>query len=198
MPIFRLLPFLLFLSACVTVNVYFPAEAAESAARVFTRDVYGEPDGAPAAPGDAAPAPAPAEPARGTEPQSLLDWIITPASAQEPNLDLSSPAIEALKSAMSARYPGLAAYYQSGAIGIGGDGMLKLRDPAAVPLAGRNELNALLGQENRQREELYREIAAANDHPEWEPQIRAIWARQWIANAPGGTWFENGGQWQQK
>ena len=36
--------FSLMLSACVTINIYFPAAAAEDAARVIVRDVYSEED----------------------------------------------------------------------------------------------------------------------------------------------------------
>jgi len=199
MKLLRLLPLLL-CTACVTVNVYFPAEAAESAARVFTREVYGT-EGKPAArPAPSAPDAVEPEttPSPGVSPQSTLDWLITPAAAQTPNLDLSSPAIVALRAAMAARHPALAPHYASGAVGIGADGLLVLRDPAAVALAARNEVNLLIGQENRQRAELYREIANANGHPEWEPQIRQIWASQWVANAPAGTWFQQGGQWARK
>jgi len=199
MKLLRLLPLFL-VAACVTVNVYFPAEAAEAAARVFTREVYGEeapplPEPAPTAPDARRPEPGPAP---ATTPQSSLDWLITPARAQSPNLDLSSPAINALKAAMAARHASLAPHYASGAVGIGADGLLVLRDLATVPLAARNEVNLLIGQENRQRGELYREIAIANGHPEWEPQIRQIWAGQWVANAPAGTWYERGGQWTRK
>jgi uncharacterized protein len=197
MKLIRMLPLLL-LTACVTVNVYFPAEAAESAARVFTRDVYGEDPApaTPAAPATGAPPADEAAPAPG--PQSVLDWLITPARAQSPNLNLSSPAISAIKAAMAARHPALAPHYASGAVGIGADGLLVLKDPAAVALSARNEVNLLIGQENRQRAELYREIALANGHPEWEAQIRQIWAGQWVANAPGGTWYQQGGQWLRK
>ncbi len=199
MKLLRLLPLLL-CTACVTVNVYFPAEAAESAARVFTREVYGTEGNPPVRPAPSAPDAVEPEttPAPGASPRSSLDWLIAPAAAQTPNLDLSSPAIAALRAAMAARHPALAPHYASGAVGIGADGLLVLRDPAAVPLAARNEVNLLIGQENRQRAELYREIANANGHPEWEPQIRQIWAKQWVANAPGGTWFQQGGQWARK
>lgn len=195
----RILPLLLTLVACVTVNVYFPAEAAESAARIFTRDVYGPtaPAKEPSTPPASEPAPEP-EGAKPKPSSSLLDWLITPAQAQAPDLDLDSPAIAALKSAMAARNQALQPHYRSGAIGITGDGLLTLHDPAAVPLAARNQVNGLIAEENSQRTELYREVALANGHPEWEPQIRAIWAEQWIANAPGGTWFQAGGQWRQK
>ena len=54
-------------------------------------------------------------------------------------------------------------------------------------------------QENRDRSALYAEIARANGHPEWEPDIRQIFARRWIDNAPRGWWYmDAGGNWTQK
>lgn len=187
------------LISCVTVNVYFPAQAAEAAAEKFTRDVYG------AKPGTAPEAPPPE-----TEPNSdagapqpgyaerLFDLVIPAAHAQQPDLNLSTPAIKALKGAMQARHKSLAPHYVSGAIGIGANGLLSVRDAAAIPLAARNSVNALVADENRDRAALYNEIAKANGHPEWVNDIRAIWARQWVSNAPGGYWYQDGSGWKQK
>ncbi len=52
--------------------------------------------------------------------------------------------------------------------------------------------------ENADRNRLYKEIAKANAHPEWEKDIRQIFAERWIGNAPGGWWFQSGGKWLQK
>jgi len=57
----------------------------------------------------------------------------------------------------------------------------------------------LVSKENRDRVALYREIATANDHPEWEAEIREIFARRWVDNARSGWWYMNkSGSWQQK
>ena len=46
---------------------------------------------------------------------------------------------------------------------------------------------------------VYREIAVANGHPEWEQQIRETFARQWVSSARGGWWYQDaGGAWKQK
>ena len=57
-----LLGMLMFLAACVTINVYFPSAAAEQAADRIIRGVYGEETGKP----DTAPAQKPG-------PDSLLE-----------------------------------------------------------------------------------------------------------------------------
>jgi len=61
----------LLLSACVTINIYFPAAAAEEAARVIVRDVLKS--------GDQAPQPAPQE-KQGAPDQSSVqppDFVLT-------------------------------------------------------------------------------------------------------------------------
>ena len=185
---------ILFAAACVTINVYFPAEAAEKAADRIIRDVYGE------------------QPAVPDEPQSfnrqqrmpgyhglaLLDWLIAPAHA-EADISVDTPAIRQLKAGMEQRHKKLAPYYDSGAVGITQNGQLEIRDQKLVPLKERQAVKQLVSKENRDRVALYREIATANDHPEWEAEIREIFARRWVDNARSGWWYMNkSGSWQQK
>jgi uncharacterized protein YdbL (DUF1318 family) len=187
---------LLFVAACVTINVYFPAEAAVKAADRIILDVYGEQPAAPVAP---------------VEPQSrlhsnegrftrhvLLDWFISPANA-EADLSVNTPAIQQLTASMEARHKQLAPYYTSGAIGMTRDGEVTLRDQKLVPLKDRNAVKSLLSKENDDRSALYREIASVNGHPEWEPDIRNTFAKRWVSNAPAGWWYMNTqGSWVQK
>ena len=68
-----------------------------------------------------------------------------------------------------------------------------------MPLAERNAVRKLVADENSDRNALYREIAAANGHPEWESDIRGTFAQRWIAKARSGWWYRNaGGQWVRK
>lgn len=188
------------LCACVTVNVYFPAAAAERAADRLIRDIYGDDAGDGAAPAADEPearrsdASFPAQLFAGT-----LDFLIAPAAAQQPDIDVSTPAIQALKSAMASRHRALAPYYDSGAIGMTGQGTLDLRDASEVPLKERNQVKRLINDENADRARLYAEIARANGHPEWERDIRSIFASRWVGNAPRGWWYQSGsGAWTQK
>ena len=189
-----LLP-VLFAAACVTINVYFPVEAAEKAADRIILDVYGE------------------QPDKAAEPQSmravdllpaqlaasLLDWIIPPAHAGGADLSVDSPAIRQLKADMESRHRKLAPYYDSGAIGMTRNGEIEVRDQKLVPLKDRNPVKQLVARENIDRGALYAEIARANGHPEWEADIRQTFARRWVDNAPGGWWYMGkSGDWQQK
>jgi uncharacterized protein YdbL (DUF1318 family) len=190
---------LLFVAACVTINVYFPAEAAVKAADRIILDVYGEQPAAPVAP--VAP----------VEPQSrlpyneapfpghvLLDWFISPAHA-EADISVNTPAIQQLRDSMEARHKQLAPYYTSGAIGMTTDGDITLRDQKLVPLQERNTVKGLVSKENSDRSALYKEIAKANGHPEWEADIRSTFAKRWVSNAPAGWWYmDKQGAWKQK
>jgi uncharacterized protein YdbL (DUF1318 family) len=56
-----------------------------------------------------------------------------------------------------------------------------------------------VADENRDRNSLYREIARANGHAEWEPQIRATFAKGWIERAHAGWYYQDAsGAWQRK
>jgi uncharacterized protein YdbL (DUF1318 family) len=188
---------LLVATACVTINVYFPAEAAERAADRIIRDVYGEDTDTKAEP--AGPQswnhypPAVASPGL-----AWLDWLITPAHA-EADISVNTPAIRKLEASMEARHRKLSPYYASGAVGMTGDGQISIHNQKQIPLQERNSVKTLVSQENRDRSALYAEIARANGHPEWESDIRQTFARRWVGNAPRGWWYKDaGGNWKQK
>ncbi|MBK7665393.1 MAG: YdbL family protein [Sterolibacteriaceae bacterium] len=130
----------------------------------------------------------------------LLAPLLSPLpAAAQGNLEINTPAITALKNAMQARHGQLAPYYASGAVGVARDGSIALRDANAVPLAQRQAVSGLVAAENGDRGALYREIARANGHPEWEAEVRNTFAQRWADKAQGG-WFVQGasGQWARK
>lgn len=115
------------------------------------------------------------------------------------DIEINSPAIAALKSSMQSRHGQLASHYASGAVGLTRDGMVALRDANAVPLAQRQAVNSLVAAENQDRNALYREIARANNHPEWENEIRSTFAGRWADKAQSGWWYQNAsGAWAKK
>jgi uncharacterized protein YdbL (DUF1318 family) len=205
------LPFaaaLLVLSACVTINVYFPAAEAREAAGRFIDEVIGE-DGRPVPPGGggmAQHAPQDAPRATGTrfaaprfDPLVLLG--IAPAHAQSrPDITLETRQIQSLKAQMAARFDStLRAHFDSGALGFTRDGLITVRDAGKLGLRDRVEVNEAVAADNRDRRAVYREVAVANGHPEWEAQIRDVFAEQWIARARSGWWYQDaGGNWRQK
>ena len=128
----------------------------------------------------------------------FLDWLVAPAHASA-NINIQSPAIKALRASMESRFTKLKPFYNNGSVGMTNGGLIKVRDLNAVSLRDRKTVTTLVAEENRDRDALYTEIARANGHPEWEPDIRKTFAARWIANAPAGWWYQNaGGQWQQK
>jgi len=190
--------FVLGLAACVTINVYFPAAAAEKAADRIIEDIWGP---------DTAPKPAGNEQsstergARGVMVAALqgaIDLVIPVAQAQA-DIDISSPAIRALTASMKTRAGELEALFSSGAIGLTSDGLVEIRDANAVPLADRNKVRKLVSDDNADRNALYREIATANSKPEWEADIRSTFAERWIANARAGWYYKTkAGAWTRK
>jgi uncharacterized protein len=188
-------------SACVTIHIYFPAAAAEEAARIIVRDVLEIQEPPASVPGTATEptsrgiAPAPALTALAW----ALDRLVPPAAAQTPNLRVETPVTSRLQASMRARNATLAPHFRSGAIGFGNDGFVAIRDLSAVPLRDRAEVQRLVREENADRSALYREIARANDRPDWEANIRETFARVWVDEAPAGYWYQDtGGNWRQK
>jgi uncharacterized protein YdbL (DUF1318 family) len=195
----------LMLSACVTINIYFPAAAAEKVADEIIKDIQ-----------DNSPPPSqqkssPEE--QGTVPKSersdfglsfyksidtAISLVISSAQAAEANLSIDSPEIRQRTASMEKRFASLQGFYTSGAIGIKSDGLLIVRDAASVPLKDRNQVNKLVAAENADRLALYQAIANANGHPEWVTQIKATFASRWVSNARSGWWYQSAGTWKQK
>jgi uncharacterized protein YdbL (DUF1318 family) len=114
------------------------------------------------------------------------------------DLEVNTPAISAIKNSMQARHGQLAAHYASGAIGLTKDGLIAIHDASAVPLKDRGTLNGAVAAENADRNKLYKEIATANGHPEWQAEIQSTFASRWIDKAQGGWWVQGAGGWVKK
>jgi uncharacterized protein len=210
----RLIPFKLLilglLAACVTVNVYFPAAAAEQAADRIIDTVTSQPGGTKPNNNETAPAKTPPNsrltpnadrPVLLAAAGSLLNLLIPAAEAQaSPNLDVSDPQIRAITASMQQRFGDMKKYFDSGVIGLTADGQVAIRDQNAVPLAERAVVARLVSEDNRDRATLYGELARANKHPEWEADIRRTFARRWVERGaqPGWYYQDSSGKWMQK
>ena len=185
------------LAACVTINVYFPAAEAQQAAAEFVDKVIGNDAAMPAPP-----------PPPGKSPSAFLQHrfnplslLISDAQAQETvDITIHTPAIQAIQDRMTTRFQSdLQAHFDAGALGFGNDGLIVVRDASKVGLKDRVGLNQSVADDIRDRKAVYREVAVANGHPEWEAQIRETFARQWVASAHKGWWYQAaGGAWKQK
>lgn len=183
-----------FTSACVTVNIYFPAAAVERAADQIVKETWG---GA-------------AEPAKNVPPPQSRNWqplsqmvsfdFLSAAHAQEADINVSNPAIRALKDSIKQRSEAIRPYMDRGNVGIAQDGLLAIRNTDGVSLKERAEINQLVDAENRDRESLYAEIAKANNIARDSiPKIKSIFAKSWIDQARAGWWIQDGsGNWRRK
>ena len=191
----------LLIAACVTINVYFPAAAADKAADQVIKDITGA---------SATPPTGYFVPARADEPNFLvaalgatLDALVPAAQAQGAEaLNVSSPAITRITASMGQRFGELRKFFESGAIGLTKDGNIDVRDLNAVGLADRATAKRLVSEDNADRAQLYAEIAKANNHPEWEADIRKSFAKRWVLSPdgaqPGWYYQDDGGAWKQK
>jgi len=196
------------LTACVTINVYFPAAEAKEAAKEFVEKVIGdeaktqeakpnEGDGGGMAGWRRVPAENIAL-ARRIDLFSLVG-IGTAHAQSQPDITIKTPAIQAIQARMAARFDSkLRAGFDAGALGFASDGTVVVRDAAKLALKDRVAVNQAVADDNRDRKAVYREVAVANGHPEWEGQIREVFARQWVASARSGWWYQSGGSWKQK
>jgi uncharacterized protein len=180
-----------FVSACVTVNIYFPAAAVERAADQIVKETWGEPEKTPAKPQSRA-----FEVPFGI---ASFRWV-SEAQAQEADINVSNPAIRAVKASIKTRSDVIKPFMDRGNIGIGQDGLLAARNTDGLNLKDRAEVKQLIDAENRDRETLYAEIAKANNiSTESIPKIKAIFAKSWIEQARPGWWIQDSqGNWKRK
>lgn len=190
---------MLVLSACVTINVYFPAAEAREAAKEFVEKVIGE-EVQPTTPKPDGGGMAVIQKVFPMRLDPLMLIGIAPAYAQDqPNFNIQTPAIQAIQARMENRFnSALRAHFDSGALGFGSNGLIIVRDASKLELKDRVTVNAAVADDNRDRNAVYREAAVANGRPEWESQIRDAFAKEWIANARPGWWYQSGGAWKQK
>jgi uncharacterized protein YdbL (DUF1318 family) len=207
-----LMAFALFglLAACVTINIYFPAAAAEKVADEIIEEIQNNNlnirkttpeaddlfDDTPANEDD--PFSKNQHGVVETIVYALLNTLVSEAHAGEADLNADSVEVRKLKTSMRARYSVLKEFYANGSVGVQNDGFLAVRNPGKIALAMRNQVKQLVGAENNDRRALYQSIADANGHPEWAQQIQQTFARRWIAKAQSGWWYNDGSGWKQR
>lgn len=159
--------------ACVTINIYFPAEKVESVAGEIVKDIRGQEGGEP----EAVPR---------KEPESSLreSWfarfsVVGSVWAEEVTV-VSNPAIRALKESMKNRYSLLRPFYQKDAIQEGDDGFLVQTGSGEMGLKEKRDLNTLVQAENADRRRLYQEVGKALGIDSSQvDRIGSIFAREW-------------------
>lgn len=179
----------LLLGSCVTINIYFPAAAVEKAADRIIRETWGSgaegDEGTPREQG-------PQGRLRPGGARLAVHLGAAPAAAEDVDINVSTPAIRALKESMRQRSASLKPYLDRGVIGISNAGLLTVRNPGSLNLQEKASVTRGVDAENGDREALYREIAAANKFDASRVQdIKNIFAASWIRNAAPGWWVQD-------
>ena len=158
------------LVACVTINIYFPAEKVESVAEEIVDEIRGQ---------------------KSTEDQSLrrekgfrlkrsIAGFMCPRAWAQEALSVSNPTIRSLKQRMKDRYARLRPYYEKGMLKEKNDGYVAIGNTAGLGLKEKRDLNSLVSAENSDRKRLYQEIAKAlNIDPGQVDRIAKIFAKEW-------------------
>lgn len=207
--------FSLVLMSCVTINIYFPAAAAEKAAEKIVDEVLNSGEGV-------VPSPA-------TQPQSnhlqqrynlqqpidnsltnelvaifktslsqVVRFFIPTVHAQA-NINIDSPNINAIRNSLVERQSRLKPFFDAGQIGFTNNGLIASINLSGLAFKDRALIKKLIEADNHDRQALYREIARANGHPEWEKEIQATFAKTWINKIPKGWMYESvQGHWVKK
>ena len=184
---------ILFIAACVTVNIYFPAAEVQKAADEIVGDVRNIEK---------------KDEQKPEEKQKInklfkepkrLSWGPSVAYAQI-DIEVSTPAIRALKDSMKERFPQLKPFYDRGNIGESNMGLLENRDLTGLNLKEKADLSRLVELENKERKALYTEIMKANKFgPEVLPQIQKIFANSWREKSQSGLWIQkDSSEWEKK
>ena len=159
--------------ACVTINIYFPAEKVESVAGEIVRDVRGPKTEE--------------ENDQGAKENSLwfqqqrplLASLTAVAMAQEVTT-ISNPTIRELKNQMKARFPQLKPWFDKGVFSEGDDGYLSVNESAVTSIRDKGLVRNLAAAENNDRNKLYGEVAKALDiDPGQVDRVARIFAKEW-------------------
>ncbi len=189
----------LVVTACVTINIYFPTSQAEDAAKEIVGDILGKPTKSEPAPGGDKSGALPQELNFGRVAQGVLDFFIPAAEAAQPDFNIETPTIRKLRASMKKRHTRLASFYDNGSIGFTQDAQVALRDKSLLSLRDQAVVKKLIAAENRDRNRLYQAIADANGHPEWQNKVRSVFAKTWIQEAKRGWWYQDRkGKWRRK
>lgn len=162
---------LLSVFACVTINIYFPAEEVKSVAGEIVHDIRGQDqkDGVPPSSDDQS----------SLFLRTLFALFSSNAWAQDAT-KVSNPTIRSLKEKMKSRYAGMKPYYQKGVLKEGSNGYVVLGNTGSLGLKEKRDVSALVDAENRDRNSLYLEVAKAlNIDSSQVNKIAEIFAAEW-------------------
>ena len=181
---------LVFVLACITVNIYFPEATVKQAAEEIVDEIRKK---------DAEKSGQEAVKKLASLPDPAPFSFVPGAYAQEAT-SVSTPAIRALKEAMKNRFPALKPYFDGSNVGETNKGMVEVRDEAGLNLQAKAALRNLVKDENGDRTKLYAEVAKSlNIEASQIERIQKIFAESWVKAAAPGWWIQQeDGAWVKK
>jgi hypothetical protein len=157
--------------ACVTINIYFPAEKVESVAGEIVQDIRGKEEEVEKKPVND----------KQSSVSERIFLVLSPAVvwAQEVT-SVSNPTIRGLKEKMKTRYGQMKAYYEKGVLKEGDDGYVSVATSEGLGLKEKRDVKGLVDAENNDRTQLYKEVGKAlNIDPGQTDRIAGIFAKEW-------------------
>ncbi len=176
---------LVLLYSCVTVNIYFPAQEAQKKAQAIVKAIRGNQQNT--------------DESQPSKPQSFnFNISIMPKAYAGNALNVTNAKIQAIKQSMKRRFGIMKPYYEKGYLAEQLNGYLKIyKQPAS--LKDRLRLKNLVKNENRDRKNLYKEVAKAlNIQSSQIYKLQRIFAKQWQNTAPKGTYLQTKTGWIRK
>lgn len=120
-------------------------------------------------------------------------------TADQINLEIGTPPVIVVKHAMTQRVSRLIRFYEHGSVGLGNDGMVKLRDTKGLNTAAQKIAEKLIDQENPDRNSLIYAIAEAHGGKDTVPVVRELQVKRWKEQWKSGWWMEDDkGNWSKK
>jgi uncharacterized protein YdbL (DUF1318 family) len=173
--------------SCITVNIYFP----EGEVKKTAEDIVNEVRSADKEKKDEVKKDVVAESAR---------FSLIPALYAQQETEVTTPRIRAIKESIKARFDQLVPYFDAGRIGETNGGYLQAVKEDGLSLQDRSVLRKLVNDENKDRKDLYNEVAKAlNVDAKDINRVEKIFADQWIGKAHAGWMIQNAdGAWVKK
>jgi uncharacterized protein YdbL (DUF1318 family) len=185
--VFSLVTAALIYTSCVTVNVNIPDSAVQQATDDYVKELY-----------DAKEKSKPAAPAPARSPQSMLDFVIAPAFADDRPVKTDSPKALDIRTRMKERLDEVHADKMAGILGETNTGKLIVKGKAKS--GQEKSLKKLMDDENSDRAELYHEVIEHNGMNKGNLEtIERNFAHSFQKHSPTGTWVQDDdGAWTQK
>jgi uncharacterized protein YdbL (DUF1318 family) len=177
------------LLSCITVNIYFPEAEVRKEAEAIVKEVQG--------------ADKDKEKKDEVKKEVVAEsrgFSAFPVLYAQQETEVSSPRIRAIKESMIGRFNQLLPHYNSGRIGVASNGYIQNLNEGGLTLQDRAVLRKLVNDENKDRKDLYLEVAKARNVDAGQvSRIEKIYGEYWIANARAGWMIQKAdGSWAKK